>query len=102
MWIRTQDRLKLVKCITFEVCRNRTIVYGYTQTHSTALGEYSTHEKALKVLDVLQKYIGGKTRLYIVQDTGNSNGYHVLDNLNIPMGYCKDGIFQMPQDDEVE
>ena len=100
-WIRSQDKTRLVECICFEIGQETSAIFGYAINGSLILGKYSTEEKALKVLDMIQKYIGGKTKYYIAQDIGNPNGYHVVDDMNIPMFYCKDGIFQMPADEEV-
>lgn len=108
MWIRTQSKLRLIKCDNIVIrmgvglFSDKYTIENVADEYEIILGAYSTEEKAIKVLDALQKYIGGKTKLYITQDNGNPNGYHILDNLNIPMGYCKDGIFIMPLDKEVE
>lgn len=71
MWIRSQSLAVLVK--VNEVCiEDKTKIWaeGYL------IGKYSTEEKALSVLDEIQRFI-----------------YHI-DNLY--------ATFQMPQDDEVE
>lgn len=79
MWVRSQDKRRLVKCESFEIYGNRSVIFGYTKNYVN-LGEYSTEEKALKVLDALQTSIT-KT----ITNTYNN----------------KFGVFQMPQDDEV-
>lgn len=104
MWVRTQDKEKLLKVDFFELDETRIYcniadISGYNYVF---LGQYSTKEKALKVLDIIEKYVGGKAQYYITKDNGNPNGYHVLNDMYIPMGYCRNGIFQMPQDSEVE
>lgn len=71
MWIRSQSLAVLVKAN--EICiENKTniLAEGYL------IGKYSTEEKALSVLDEIQRFI-----------------YHI-DNLY--------ATFQMPQDEEVE
>lgn len=71
MWIRSQSLAVLVKAN--EICiENKTNIWaeGYL------IGKYSTEEKALSVLDEIQRFI-----------------YHI-DNLY--------ATFQMPQDLEVE
>lgn len=107
MWIRNQDKTLLIKCDNFSIecymkakCFDIETIEISTGKHTT-LGSYSTKEKALKVMDMIQKYIGGKTNYYITQDIVISDGYHVLDDLNIPMGYCKNGVFEMPADENV-
>ena len=99
MWIRSQSKKQLYKSFGFEIVNGD--VYCLFGTTVSKIGSYSTEEKALKVLDMIQKYIGGKTKYYIAQDIGNPNGYHVFDDMNIPMCYCNNGIFQMPEDEKV-
>lgn len=82
MWIRTQDKEKLLKVDFFELDETR-IYYniacngGYNYVF---LGQYSTKEKALKVLDKIQTHI----ELLEYKASG------------------REAIFQMPQDSEVE
>ena len=57
MWVRSQDKRRLIKCICFEVSENRNVIFGYTKSHGISLGEYSTHEKALRVLNIIQNRI---------------------------------------------
>lgn len=79
IWIRSQDKISLIECNNFIiVCRDNgfaihTCVLQALKLNAR-LGYYSTKEKALKVLDRIQSLIA--------------------------QGYC--GVFQMPQDDEVE
>ena len=87
MWVRSQDKNLLIKCDNFSIEHYTKTNYTETETtikffsietleratqKLTALGDYSTKEKALRVLDMIQKFIG-------VND-----------------------VFQMPQDDEVK
>jgi hypothetical protein len=83
MWIRTQDKEKLLKVDFFELDETR--IYcniadngGYNYVF---LGQYSTKEKALKVLDIIQEHINN---MYI----------GLADYMGKP--------FQMPQDSEVD
>lgn len=83
MWVRTQDKEKLLKVDFFELDETR--IYcniadngGYNYVF---LGQYSTKEKALKVLDMIQEHINN---MYI----------GLADYMGKP--------FQMPQDSEVE
>jgi len=92
MWVRSQDRKRLLEvdniCIkyTFTFAENeKNELYQIpTKFHIHAgeyeLGTYSTEEKALKVLDVIQVFIKS---MYV------GNGEY--------MGYP----FQIPKDDEV-
>ena len=58
LWIRSQDKECLMKInrIDYDVAggEHRIIVNGY----ETLVGKYKTKERALEVLDEIQKYIG--------------------------------------------
>lgn len=71
MWIRSQDRKKLTEIHDVTIYRDKQIWAG-----CSFIGEYSTKEKALSVLDEIQRFI-----------------YHI-DNLY--------ATFQMPQDEDAE
>lgn len=106
MWVRSQDKNRLVDTTNLCICFDKDICslspIGNGESIRIWLATYSTREKALKVLDLLEKYIGGKENLYIVKDPNNPRGaYEVLNNMYTTMAYCKNGIFQMPQDNEV-
>lgn len=58
MWVRSQDRKKLTEIHDLDIDDINQIWDG-----SSLLGKYSTEEKALKVLDEIQKYIG-RERFY--------------------------------------
>ena len=76
MWVRSQDKTVLIKCNNFSVecyTDSKTNIKSFAietiESHNgtyTTLGTYSTEEKALKVLDMIQKHI---TNMYI----GTSN-----------------------------
>lgn len=68
MWIRSQDRKKLTEIHDVSIYRDKQIWAG-----CSFIGEYSTKEKALLVLDMIEK---------VVMYPGNT-------------------YFQMPADDEV-
>ena len=57
----------------------------------TSIGEYSTEEKAIKVLDMIQDDYDGKKVISM-----DNNGYNCLVRDNNPR------IFIMPQDSEVD
>lgn len=69
MWIRSQDRKKLTEIHDATIYHDKQIWAG-----CSFIGEYSTEEKALKVLDEIQK----RTE------------------------YLYPKVFQMPQDEDVE
>ena len=82
MWIRSQDKETLTNGDIIYYC-NKYGMYteircgkvGISDDYDLVLAVYSTKEKALKALDIIQK--------------------HICD-------YQFEGVFQMPQDDEVE
>ena len=74
MWIRSQDLYTLIKCERLSIRQCGGENYCVIGDECVVLGEYSTEEKALKVLDEIQK----RTE------------------------YLYPKAFQMPQDDEVE
>lgn len=84
MWIRSQDKMQLVDCNTFRIvgiskgiCNVEPHSYEIIGDSCT-LGTYSTKEKALDVMVLLEQHIFG------------------LDCEN------EYGAFDMPQDNEVE
>lgn len=62
MWIRSQDKDSLVKVNTLKICYLNNQGYGiFSNNHlppneRMALGYYSTKEKALDVLDLIENY----------------------------------------------
>jgi hypothetical protein len=82
MWIRSQDKEILIKAVCIYLCGENHTKWDYHRIYASSaegdnwyIGKYSTKEKALKVLDMIQKLI---------------------------CDYKIRGLFQMPQDDEVE
>lgn len=61
IWIRSQNKLKLTECKEIIIDQNDCFEYifeGYAiDDIPTILGMYSTEEKAIKVLDMIQKHI---------------------------------------------
>lgn len=87
MWIRSQCLAILVKAK--QICINDgTDMWadGYL------IGEYSTEEKALKVLDEIQGKIECPYPSKIMPAFG-TNCYHLIE---------KSKLYQMPQDEDVE
>lgn len=81
IWIRSQDKTSLIECKKIDICERQdkyefVANYKYYDGDETYddLGEYSTKEKAVKALDMIQEHIAK-----------HSNS-----------------VFQMPQDAEVE
>ncbi len=74
MWIRSQDKEMLIKVVCIYLGGENHICASGAEWDNWYIGKYSTKEKALKVLDMIQKRI---------------------------CDYQLGEIFQMPQDDEV-
>lgn len=95
MWIRSQDRLRLLNLNGFNYLNenNEHKILGFDTSSDNddmywLLGKYSTKEKGIKVLDMLQEEI--LKAIYLVN---NVVGEFEMD---------KDKFFEMPQDDEVK
>lgn len=77
MWIRSQDLYTLIKCERLSVRQCASKNYCVIGDGCIVLGEYSTVDKALKVLDQIQ--------------------YNIE-----PFDHEPTMVFQMPQDEDVE
>lgn len=86
MWIRSQDKKTLTKISDLDI-DGANQIWGCC----SLLGKYSSEEKALKVLDEIQKFISDKQ-------------YCAIDNVTRKSYILNKGVhvFEMPQDDEVE
>lgn len=85
IWIRSQDGKGLTNPQDVYVAR-RAKTWAICANRGIDLGNYSTEEKALKVLDMIEKKIIeiDKTKFYGVQETT-----------------YKDNVFKAPKDEEV-
>lgn len=96
MWIRTQNNYILANVNSIRICRCELDGYAYYSIHGhydryeQSLGYYSTKEKALKVLDKIQKYIGSE-RFY-----STTKGISEQQSISFE---CTN-VFKMPQDEE--
>lgn len=83
IWIRSQNKEVLIECNkVFGKFYMGCVIFG----NDVLLGVYSTKEKALKVLDMIQERIGNIENIKSNQCMVNPNFF----------------IFQMPLDSEVE
>lgn len=87
MWIRSQDRKKLIEIHDVTIYHDKQIWAG-----CSFIGEYSTEEKALEVLDKIQTSIMTEHQFY-TEDVNCIGKYFTKEYKE---------IYQMPQDDEVE
>lgn len=91
MWIRSQNKKSMFKINSIEIVERRSIkeyfIKGFNENSSISieLGIYSTEEKALKVLDMIDYALQGLVLL------SNGKVTHTPETK----------VFQMPQDNEV-
>lgn len=96
MWIRNQSKKSLTNISELIISNTKDnskyYIYGYSERQLDILGVYSTQDKALKVLDEIQRKVEypGST---LFSPTSLKNYYCLT-----PTGQ----FYQMPQDDEVE
>ncbi len=86
MWIRSQDKEALTNGDIIYYCDKYGMIrcgkLGISDDYDLVLAAYSTKEKALKVLDMIERLIKEQIRLHNVWQIGV--------------------VFPMPQDDEVD
>jgi hypothetical protein len=81
MWIRTQNNYILANVNSFRICKGDIdgciyySIHGHYDRYEQELGEYSTKEKALEVLDYIQSEIQSNV-------------------------YDEQTVFEMPKDEE--
>ena len=99
MWIRSQDNKALENCenifkdIDF---KNNICISCITKNNTySILGYYSSEEKALKVLDMIQQQINICVEQKKIIRPATINAFEPYESKS----YI---VFQMPQDDEVE
>lgn len=95
MWIRSQDRAKLIDAneIHIELWADER---SYVISDNFVLARYSSEQKALKVMDMIQKQICFCTESYTeVKPVLRSDPFD-------PYWKKCESVFNMPQDDEVK
>ena len=118
MLIRSQDKTALVKfeniVINLKLPESLRVICWSLQDAQRSggyfvLGEYSTKEKAMKVLDMIQEaYVEYKIACtFLTGFTGHraiveSNDICVNGFKELAEGFKKNMVFQMPEDSEVE
>lgn len=95
IWIRSQDKKNLVKAEEIFCCDHMHGDKNAIHVKNISVGTYSSKEKSLKVLDMIQDEIRKPYRTY-------SKGESSLGIITQALENYSDKIFQMPQDDEVE
>ena len=66
MWIKSQDKCTLINAEKFEIADFHTLYKNAIWGDDNLLGEYSTREKALKVLDMVENFINNLER-YVIE-----------------------------------
>ena len=96
MWIRSQDRNTLRDVNELYINKSKNSCMVCSELDSIILGTYSTEEKALKVLDMIQKQIVFCSESYeIVRPILKSDPFE-------PYWRKREVVFNMPKDDEVD
>lgn len=93
MWIRSQDGKALSNVNNLYV---RVIGKGYAiSSDKCDLGKYSTEQKAMKIMNIIQRQIASRSERYeIVRPVLRSDPFE-------PYWKKCEVVFQMPKDDEV-
>lgn len=110
MLIRSQDKSRLISLNNTRELRFWECAQGFNITDCVCpIGHYSTREKAMKVLDMIQEaYEEYKiTCTFLTGFTGHraiveSNDIHVNGLKELVKNFKKNMVFQMPEDSEVE
>ena len=90
MWIRSQDRKILTEIHDVEI-DSANQIWG----SGSLIGEYSTEEKAMRVIDMIQKRIALCSESYeIVRPILNSDRFE-------PYWKKREVVFNMPEDTEI-
>ena len=109
MWIRSQDKTRLVKLNYIKINGND-IEAVHSDMFSTLIGIYSTQEKALKVLDMIQEKICGINKIFQSNELYDHTQrideeikeIVCLPDIRSDISYISTPLFfQMPNDDEV-
>ena len=87
MWIRSQDKTDLIKSDYIVIIKNEIRASANLDGFLITIGKYSSQEKALKVLDIIQECI-------------EHNNSHQSARNGVP--YLEYNVFQMPLDSEVK
>ena len=96
MWIRSQSKTILINSDYIIVNDNDILAKTNSNSFLSTIGTYSSEEKALKVLDMIQSAINGKkteTFTYFHKD---------MQIIHNSYDSPKNPVFQMPLDSEVE
>lgn len=94
IWIRSQDRRTLINVNKIQIADFRDMYKNAIWGNDVLLGKYSTRQKALKVIDMIENFINSLDKYVIENDnySGMPSLRKVADN----------NVFQMPSEDGVK
>ena len=95
MWVRSQNKEILINANSFRIMEDFNsycIVYDFYDGELYYLGEYSTKEKAMKVMDMIHNQIM----------LGSLKYEDVKSNDNTQQWLKSEFVFQMPKDEEMK
>ena len=77
MWIRTQDKMNLIEVQSFQICyiKNEDEEYWEIYTIGISLGKYKSRERALEILDEIQRLIEDLKYMEYAIDKNKFCGY---------------------------
>lgn len=117
IWIRSQNKYSMTNCNEIYIGdffdkKDEFSIVGFTDTDTdskTILGKYSSEEKAIKVLDMIQEHISPLVEISKMPQNNNNiidldyavHRTNVFDN-QLQQIDLFNRVFQMPQDNEVE
>ena len=94
IWIRSQDKCRMGKCMELYVVDDYDDDYsieGYSVDDTPIiLGTYSTKEKAIKVLDMIQEHIANNDNIFRIVASEQDWVGEIITHGN--------NVFQMPRD----
>lgn len=97
VWIRSQDKTSLVECEAIYIIKQVDDVYCMF-INCSILGRYSTKEKVIKVLDMIEDH---KTSIRNIDDDLVFRS-DIVSDINQSQVTLLNNTFQMPEDNEVE
>lgn len=93
LWVRSQDKENLIP-IKNPICvYDNKIIYKESASYVITIGEYKTKERALEVLDEIQRTIAKNQSLISLMH----NFTDLKDNEECVAQIFKDMIYQMPE-----
>lgn len=108
IWVRSQDKRQLINANKVYQGSNQEesmdtkllTICAVVGNSEILLGEYSTEEKALKVMDMIQERIAVNFANEMLKELGAKTNDNITSDMVFKCGEL--AVFQMPADDEVE